>query len=128
MSKKSHVCQHCFEWDDNIIQAETNNIKETRKEPREKYPKLLGEEESIWKPIGELPELAEGDTMECLIRSDKGDVANSCFYKHEDEIDHAACGFEEEEEKEYCSLTDFINDYEKLKERVKKLEETKLTK
>lgn len=74
-------------------------------------------EESIWKPVSELPEeLYE----EVLIKTDLDNIRRGYFYN--------VCGkFEvmsgySVETKKYCTLTDFINDYEKLKERVKKLE------
>lgn len=94
--------------------------------------KIEAKEESIWKPVSELPE----DGCEKLLIKLNGTVqiANHTFYDDEriDELyitdgwgkDKIECTeYPSEEVESFCTLTDFINDYEKLKERVKKLEE-----
>lgn len=91
-------------------------------------------EESIWKPVSELPE----DGIEKLLIKLDGSVqiANHTFFDDEqiDEVyivdgwkdNRIECtSYPAEDIKEFCTLTDFINDYEKLKER-DKLKEIKL--
>lgn len=72
----------------------------------------LENKESIWKPISELNKSENNDLL--LRTKDKkiifGEYLVGVLYKPNQEYD-------------FITLTDFINDYEKLKERVKKLEE-----
>jgi hypothetical protein len=91
-------------------------------------------EESIWNPVSELPE----DGCEKLLIKLNGTVqiANHTFYDDDgiDELyvtdgwgeDKIECTkFSSEEVESFCTLTDFIKDYEKLKEK-DKIKEIKL--
>lgn len=77
----------------------------------------FSEKESIWKPVSELPEYISSDL---ILRTDLG------LIKFGRQI-NGRIEFEDQNNNNcpllYTTLTDFINDYEKLKERVKKLEQ-----
>lgn len=79
-------------------------------------------EESIWKPVSELPD----KNVEVILRKEDGSLYYSYLsgkYPYRAYINpQTKCLFSWGDFKEVCTLTDFINDYEKLKERVNKLE------
>ena len=87
-------------------------------------------EESIWKPISELPESTRN--MDILIKI-RGEVSNAQAYTPEI-ICFINIGEKEFEEiecisiiEEYCTLTDFINQQESLEQRITDLEKRLIT-
>ena len=97
-------------------------VNETSKSVAVKEQEVKEKEESIWKPISDLPE----DNCSVIIRA-KGGYEEIFFGSYREDNQH----FMDEAMRfvypktsidKYCTLTDFINDYEKLKERVRKLE------
>lgn len=79
------------------------------------------EEESIWKPVSELPKFEkERGQPDLLIRFDDENVRFGTFNGFFSDVKGSA--FKQKYVKQYCLLKSFISDYENLKERVKKLE------
>lgn len=83
--------------------------------------------ESIWKPVSELPKTCDSAFIKFTTASG---IMPGYFYAGGDTFyQNSNCRDEDEINKEYikefCLLSDLINDYEKLKERVKKLEGAK---
>ena len=74
---------------------------------------------SIWKDVSEFPKILEGDTVDSLIRDKNGNVTRTIFYNQNGEIDHSPSGLEFE--KEYCTLTDFINSFEQMQKDIEEL-------
>lgn len=100
-------------------------VNETSKSVAVKEEEVKEKEESIWKPVSKLPE----DSYTVIIKA-KGGYGEIFFGAYREDTQH----FMDEAMKfvypkksidKYCTLTDFINDYEKLKER-DKLKEIKL--
>jgi len=87
--------------------------------------KVNEKEESIWKPISELPEFLY--TPFVLIKFDSDVVILGKIDKIDGKKQFTDINGQHQYPlnivKEYSLLTDFINHYEKLEERVKKLEE-----
>lgn len=113
-----------FRNNDKIKQEYVDSVKvnETSKSVAVKEEEVKEKEESIWKSVSELPE----DNYTVIIKA-KGGYGEIFFGAYREDTQN----FMDEAMKfvypkksidKYCTLTDFINDYEKLKERVSKLE------
>lgn len=76
------------------------------------------EEKSIWKPVGELPQ----KEAKLWVKRKDGEIVPSRYNASEILQFSGNCL---EDIHSWCYLTDFINEQEKLKERVKKLEGVK---
>lgn len=122
MSKEEDKIDTRQERVDSIKVNETNESVDVKEEE-------VKEKESIWKPVNELPT----NNAHCLVKcndANKNHVFSAVFLAKEQAkgnkgfVDLAAQHLGGMNySKEYITLTEFINDYEKLKERVKKLEE-----
>lgn len=83
-------------------------------------------EESIWKPVSELPERKKNG--EVLLKHKNGTIRLACLFIENSGKENAFCpihlrgSFSKEYFTHYATVGDLFNDYEKLKERVKKLE------
>ena len=88
-------------------------------EPKTDIKEECVEPVSIWKDVSELPKILEGDTVDSLIRDKNGNVARTIFYNENGEIDYSPSGLEFE--KEYCTLTDFINSFEQMQKDIEEL-------
>lgn len=75
----------------------------------------LSEGESIWKPVSELPK----EKAKLWVKRKDGDIVPS---KYDTSAILHFSGNCWEDIDSWCYLTDLINDYENLKERVRKLE------
>jgi hypothetical protein len=117
-----------FKHIDNAEELSQSLMKENdRYFEQQTIKELLNKKESIWKPVSE-----KVDNQSIIFINKAGyarlaEAWNDKFYFIEGDaggadvrshmIDKTYYG------KKFCTLTDFINDYEKLKERVKKLNE-----
>lgn len=85
-------------------------VNETSKSVAVKEEEVKEKEESIWKSVSELPNYPLEYPEKILVKYLSGEVEMR-------KEDNAFVGDEK-----FCRIGDFINDYEKLKERVSKLE------
>lgn len=109
--------------DEKVTQEDWDNYHANNKyksEYRDSKSKIIAREESIWKPVSELPE----ESCQVVLRFNQPSKQDRIYRYRKGEF--FAIGddrpIDESFVEKYFVLTDFINDYEKLKERVKKLE------
>ena len=105
-----------------IFGSGKKQVESEKKIEEETYQALsIQNRASIWRDVSELPRFEkERGQPDLLIRFDDGNVRFGTFNGFFSDVKGYA--FKQRYVKQYCLLEAFVSDYEKLKERVKKLE------